>query len=85
MVDTRAVASWHADYDIFDPEFVRDPYPIWQELRATHPMPHTERWGGSWMPTRYEDVSQIAHDTEHFTSFEISVAPVPAMPPAALT
>ena len=78
MAETRAVASWHADYDIFDPGFVRDPYPIWRELRSTHPLPQTERWGGSWMPTRYEDISHVAHDTEHFSSLDITVAPIPA-------
>ena len=50
------VTDWASDYDIFDPHYVADPYPIWAELRETCPMAHTERWGGSWLPTRYEDV-----------------------------
>lgn len=68
---------WESDYDIFHPDFVRDPYPIMEQMRAGCPVAHTERWGGSWMPTRYEDIQAVAHDTEHFTSFDISVAPVP--------
>lgn len=78
MANTMPVRDWANDYDIFDPSFVADPYPIWQELRGSEPVAHTERWGGSWMPTRYEDVSAVAHDTEHFSSREILVTPLPA-------
>jgi cytochrome P450 len=63
------------DYDIFDPEYVADPAPTWAELRRHCPVPHTERWGGSWMPVRYEDVSAVAHDVEHFSSTEVTVTP----------
>ena len=71
--------DWATDYDIFDPQYVRDPYPIWDELRDKCPVAHSENWGGSWMPTRYEDLFAIAQDIEHFSSREILVAPV-AMP-----
>ncbi|CAN5553978.1 cytochrome P450 [soil metagenome] len=63
------------DYDIFDPAYVAEPWPTWDELRQECPVPHTERWGGSWMPVRYEDVSAVAHDTDHFSSDEVLVAP----------
>jgi cytochrome P450 len=71
------VRDWATDYDIFDPGFVRDPYAVWQDLRPHEPIAHSDRWGGSWMPTRYEDVAAIAHDTEHFSSREIIVTPAP--------
>ncbi len=41
--------DWATGYDIFDPDYVRDPYPIWDELREKSPVAHTEHWGGSWM------------------------------------
>ena len=47
---TPPVTDWASDYDIFDPQYVADPFPIWDELRETCPMAHTERWGGSWLP-----------------------------------
>ncbi len=72
---TEPVVDWTADYDIFDPDYVRDPAPVWDELRGECPVAHTERWGGSWMPTRYEDVVAIAHDVDRFSSREITVAP----------
>ena len=72
---TEPVVDWATDYDIFDPGYVRDPAPVWDELRGECPVAHTERWGGSWMPTRYEDVVAIAHDVDRFSSREITVAP----------
>jgi cytochrome P450 len=38
---------------------------------------HSDRWGSSWLPTRFEDVFAIAHDHERFSSRSITVTPVP--------
>ena len=73
--------DWASDYDIFDPEYIRDPYPIWDELRGKCPIAHSERWSGSWLPTRFEDVFDIAQDPARFSSRSITVTAVP--PPAA--
>ena len=71
-------SDWIADYDIFDPGFVRDPYPELHEMReSTCPIAHTERWGGSWMPTRYDDIVAIAQEHDIFTSRNIIVVPPP--------
>jgi len=69
------VEDWASDYDIFDPAYVVDPYPVWDGLRAGCPVARTERWGGSWMPTRYADVAAVAHDTDHFSSSQTSLTP----------
>ena len=74
--------DWATDYDIFDPDYVRDPYPVWAELREKCPVAHTEHWGGSWMPTRYDDLFAIAQDFENFSSREILVAPIEPPPDA---
>lgn len=74
---TPPVHDWATDYDIFDPQYVSDPYGIWDQLRQSCPIAHTERWGGSWLPTRYDDVNAIAHDIEKFPSGNgISVVPI---------
>lgn len=77
MSERPAVEDWSTDFDIMDPGFVADPYPIWADLRETCPIPHTERWEGSWMPTRYEDIRAIANDVETFSSWNPLVIPNP--------
>ena len=61
------------DFDHTSPTWVADPFPIWDELRATCPVAHSDRYGGVWLPTRHADVSAIANDTEHFTSRSVVV------------
>ncbi|MCX6522698.1 MAG: cytochrome P450 [Actinobacteria bacterium] len=82
MTDVQAgrppVTDWATDYDIFDETYITDPYGIWGELRARCPIAHTERWGGSWLPTSYADVTEIARDIENFPSGNgIAVVPPP--------
>ena len=72
------VTDWTSDYDIFDPAFITDPYPIMEAVREGEcPVAHSDRWGGSWMPTRYEDVVAMAQDYDIFTSQNIIVVPPP--------
>ena len=77
MTDTRRpVNDLLTDYDIFDPEFVKNPYPGYSEIRESKcPIAHSERYEGSWFPTRYADVVAIAQEYETFTSREILVMP----------
>ena len=75
------VKDWTADYDIFSPEYIKNPFPIWDEMRPKCPVSHTERWGGSWMPTTYEDLFNIARDVQHFSSRDVLVAPTGPPPP----
>ena len=71
----EAVVDWAGDYDVFDPGYVNDPFPVWDDLRQHCPVAHSERWGGSWLPTTYADVTAIARDVEHFSSRSIGVIP----------
>ena len=73
---TEQKKDWATDYDIFDPSYIKDPFPFWDELREKCPVAHTERWGGSWMPTRYADLFAIAQDFQHFSSRDVLVAPI---------
>jgi cytochrome P450 len=75
MTTPRArVSDWATDFDHTDPEWIADPYPIWDELRATCPVAHSDRYGGTWLPVRHEDVAAVAYDTEHFTSRSVVVS-----------
>ena len=78
----RPVEDWATDYDIFDPVYCADPGPIWADLRQRCPIAHTERWGGSWLPTRYDDVAEMAHLVPALSNqLPIVVPPVPVTDP----
>jgi cytochrome P450 len=68
------VTDWSTDFDHTDPQWVADPFPIWDELRQTCPVAHSDRYGGTWLPVRHDDVAAVAYDTEHFTSRSVVVS-----------
>jgi cytochrome P450 len=68
------VEDWATDFDHTDPAWVADPYPIWADLRQRCPVAHTGRYGGTWLPVTHELVSEVAYDTEHFTSRSVVVS-----------
>jgi cytochrome P450 len=89
-VITGPVTDWATDFSHLEPEWAADPYPVQDELRQRCPIAHTDRFGGGWLPTRYEDVAAVAYDTEHFSSRAIimsnfrppvDIAPVGEVPP----
>jgi cytochrome P450 len=70
------------EFDHLDPAWIADPYPLWDEMRRTCPVAHTDKLDGVYFPSRYEDVRAIAYDTEHFSSRRVVVrADPPASPP----
>ena len=73
MPEHPPVTDWVHDFDHTDPRWTENPYPIWDELRAHSPVVHTERFLGCYLPTTYEAVREIAHDTEHFSSRRVLV------------
>ncbi len=87
---TGPVSDWATDFSHLEPEWSADPYPIQDDLRQRCPIARTGRFGGGWLPTRYEDVAAIAYDTERFSSRSIimgnfrppaELAPVGGSPP----
>lgn len=69
MTTVPPVNDWTSDWDHHDPAWVNDPFPIWDELRSGCPVAHTDRYNeGVWLPTRFEDLTAIARDTETFSS-----------------
>jgi len=73
MPEHPPVADWIRDFDHTDPSWTENPFPIWEQMRAASPVVHTDRFLGCYMPTTYEAVRQIAHDTEHFSSRRVIV------------
>lgn len=89
-VVNRPVRDWTTDFSHVDPGWAKDPYPIQDDLRERCPIAHTDRFGGVWLPTRYDDVAAIAYDTDRFSSRAIvisnfrpphDIAPVGGTPP----
>jgi cytochrome P450 len=73
---TAPVRDWATDFDVLDPAYVADPFGVWAELRQRCPIAHSARRGSDWLPTRYDDVTALAHDTEHFSSLDVIVIPL---------
>ncbi|HWX05478.1 MAG TPA: cytochrome P450 [Bradyrhizobium sp.] len=67
------VTDWVHDFDHTDPRWTENPFPIWDELRGASPVVHTDRFHGCYLPTTYQAVREIAHDTEHFSSRRVVV------------
>ncbi|MFI6500073.1 cytochrome P450 [Nonomuraea typhae] len=87
---TGPVTDWATDFSHTEGEWAADPYPIQDDLRQRCPIARTERFGGGWLPTRYDDVAAIAYDTDRFSSRSIimsnfrppkEIAPVGGVPP----
>jgi cytochrome P450 len=72
----RPVEDWATDFDIFDPEYVKDPAPVWDDLRARCPIAHTERWGGAWMATKYDDLRDLVRMVPELSSRSPAVVPL---------
>jgi cytochrome P450 len=74
MTEKPPVLDFAIDFDHTDPEWVSDPYPIWEDLRQRCPVAHTDRYGGAWFPATHAGVTTIAKDTENFTSRSVIIS-----------
>ena len=75
MSDRTPVPDWATDFDHTHPDYNENAHTIWDELRQSCPVARSERFGGTWLPTRHEDIRTIAYDTEHYSSYEVVVTP----------
>ena len=69
------VTDWATDFDHAEPEYNANAHAVWAELREGCPVAHTDRYNGAWLPVTHEHVTQIAYDTDHFTSRSVIVSP----------
>ena len=93
MATVKPVQSWETDWDHADPAYNQNAPQIWDQLRDTCPVAHTDRYGGAWLPVTHADVSAVARDTDHFSSEGavlsnkpprdqwVSMAPIGGAPP----
>ena len=73
-VEMPPVTDWVNDWDWLDDQWGPNAIDIWNSVREVCPVATTERYGRAHMPVTMEAVAQIAHDTEHFSSFRVTVA-----------
>ncbi|MET0765905.1 MAG: cytochrome P450 [Blastococcus sp.] len=89
-VVTGPVSDWATDFSHVEPEYADRAIEIWDDLRERCPVAHTDRFGGAWLPTKYDDVAAVAYDTDNFSSRSIimgnyrtprEIAPIGDSPP----
>lgn len=81
MCDDSPTEDWATDFDHLSREWTENPFPIWADLRQKCPVAHTDRYGGVYLPTRYQDISDAAYDHDQFTSRTIVVRSTPLLKP----
>ncbi|HJT93317.1 MAG TPA: cytochrome P450 [Mycobacterium sp.] len=55
------------DIDIFSEDAMRDPAPVWAEIRELGSVVFLSRWD-TWIVTRYDEVREVLTDWQTFTS-----------------
>ncbi|MCU1496423.1 MAG: cytochrome [Acidimicrobiales bacterium] len=73
-LELTPVPDWATEFDHTSDAYAAVAPEVWDELRQTCPVAHTEAHGGVWLPTRHEDIAAIAHDTENFSSEGVIVS-----------
>lgn len=76
MDERKPVTDWTTDFDILDQGYTEDPGPIWRDIRERCPMAHTDRWGGAWMATRYEDVQSLIRKVPELSNRQPTILPI---------
>ena len=74
MTHTAPVANWATDFDVLDPHTFATVLHLGRSASDLPDRPHRPAQD-RLVPTRYEDVTAIAHDIEHFSSQKIAVIP----------
>lgn len=57
-------------YDHRQTRVSHSPYDLWRRLREERPVIHSDRHGGFWFVSRYDDVRTVLRDWRSFTSTE---------------
>lgn len=73
--DYGPVADYSVDFDHADPTYNPKAPEVWKELRESGcPVAHSDRYGGMWVPLTSDTVTEVAYDTENFTSRGVVVS-----------
>lgn len=61
------------EFDHYDPAQAQDPYPRYEQLRKSCPVGWSEAHEGFWVVSRYEDIAEITHRPDLFSSRYVTV------------
>ena len=75
--------SHSLDERLSTPEFLEDPYPIYDEFREVAPVHWSEAWD-CWLLSRYDDVNAMLRDAKHYSSVGTTERFLQQLPAAAL-
>jgi hypothetical protein len=72
-------------FDHHDPALGQDPQNVFRELRENHPVAWSDKWGGFWVVSRFEDVKYVLRHDQLFTveqsvTIPANMAPRPLLP-----
>ena len=59
--------DWATEFNHYTEEYAANAFAVWDELRETCPVAHSDSFRGMWVPTSHEDIVAIAIDVEHFS------------------
>jgi hypothetical protein len=62
-----------ANFHYWDPEHQQEANPLFDRMRAKCPVAWSERYGGFWLLTKYEDVFQAYQEPTVFSSYPNSI------------
>ena len=62
------MATRAPEWDPFSPDAAADPPASWEDLRERCPVAWSERHGGFWVVSRYDDAVEIARDSVRFNN-----------------
>jgi cytochrome P450 len=74
-VRTAESPELQTDFDIHDPAGVETIFDQYAELRSRCPVAHSTKYGGHWVMTRYDDISEAMRNPEVFSSQCVNIPP----------
>jgi cytochrome P450 len=78
---TKSASDWDTfNYDHRSSKVAYDPVDLWDRLQAECPVSHSDKYGGFWFVSRYDDVMSSLVDWETFSSAQGVLVPAGASP-----
>jgi cytochrome P450 len=72
---SEGVRTGSVHFDHHASDFAAEPWSTLADLRARCPVAHSDAYGGFWVVTGYEEIKQVAHDDDTFSSAETILIP----------